>query len=68
MAVTGHLMGETFTLADMYLMPLLAYWVIFPESGAMMATAEHLSRYYATHSLRDSFIKTTPPPMAELRR
>ena len=34
----------------------------------LFESAEHLSRFYATHSLRDSFIKTTPPPMAELRR
>ena len=67
-AVTGHLTGPTFTLADMYLMPLLGYWITFPESRAMMAEAAHLSLYYARHSLRDSFIKTTPPPLAELRR
>jgi glutathione S-transferase len=67
-AATGHLTGPTFTLADMYLMPLLGYWITFPESRTMMAEAAHLSIYYATHSLRSSFIKTTPPPMAELRR
>jgi glutathione S-transferase len=67
-AVTGHLTGQSFTLADMYLMPLLGYWITFPESRTMMAEAVHLSLYYATHSLRNSFIKTTPPPMAELRR
>jgi glutathione S-transferase len=67
-SVTGHLTGPTFTLADMYLMPLLGYWITFPESRTMMAEAAHLSLYYATHSLRDSFIKTTPPPLAELRR
>lgn len=67
-AVTGHLTGQTFTLADMYLMPLLGYWITFPESRTMMVEAAHLSLYYATHSLRNSFINTTPPPMVELPR
>jgi glutathione S-transferase len=66
--VTSHLAGKTFTLADMYLMPLLAYLRIFPESGALVAMADHLVRYFATHSVRESFINTIPPPLAELRR
>jgi glutathione S-transferase len=64
---SGQLAGTTFTLADMYLMPLLAYLRIFPESGEMIAAAGNLSRYYATHSVRRSFMMTTPPPLGDLR-
>ena len=67
-ATTGYFAGEAFSLADLYLMPLLAYLQIFPESGEMFRKAEHLVRYFATHSGRDSFEITTPPPLDELRR
>jgi glutathione S-transferase len=66
-AETAHLAGKTFTLADMYLMPILAYLRMFPESGKIIAKADHLVRYFATHSTRDSFVNTIPPPLAELR-
>jgi hypothetical protein len=52
----------------MYLMPLLAYLRVFPESGDMMAAAGDLSRYYAVHSVRESFTKTTPAPLENPRR
>lgn len=63
---TGNLVGATFTLADMYLMPLLGYLRIFPESGEMVA-ASNLSSYYAKHSARDSLMRTVPPPLGDLR-
>jgi len=64
---TGHLTGESFTLADMYLMPILAYLHAFPESGAALAAATHLRSYFETHARRRSFLATTPPPLAALR-
>jgi glutathione S-transferase len=67
-AASGHLAGNSFTLADMYLMPLLAYLRVFPESGALLTKAAHLVCYFATHSPRESFTKTTPPSLDELRQ
>jgi glutathione S-transferase len=65
---TGHLAGNAFSLADMYLMPLLAYLRVFPESSALLTKADYLVRYFTNHSTRESFVKTTPPPLDELRR
>lgn len=59
-ATTGHLAGDVFTLADMYLMPMLAYLRIFPESAAMLAASENLTRYFETHAARASFRATDP--------
>ena len=67
-AATGHLAGSDFTLADMYLMPILAYLRNFPESAEMMRAANPLSTYFARHSARASFAKTAPAPLADLRR
>lgn len=64
----GHLAGETFTLADMFLMPILAYLRMFPESAALVATSPSLNRYFLTHAERASFRATQPPPLSELRR
>lgn len=66
-APTGHLAGEIFTVADMYLMPMLAYLRNFPESGKAMVGAMNLSLYFETHAERASFRATAPPPLAELR-
>ncbi len=67
-AGTGFIAGTAFSIADMYLMPILAYLRTFPESGAALAESAHLSRYFARHETRESFVKTTPPPLAELAR
>ncbi|HME39496.1 MAG TPA: glutathione S-transferase family protein [Steroidobacteraceae bacterium] len=67
-APSGHLAGKLFTLADMYLMPMLAYLRLFPESAAMIVEASNLDRYFAQHSKRKSFAATAPPPLEELRQ
>ena len=67
-AVGGYFAGDSFSLADMYLMPLLAYLRLFPESGALLSEAEYLVKYFATHSSRECFVRTTPPSLDELRR
>src|SRR5262249_30919855 len=61
-AKTGHLAGSEFTLADINLLPILFYVRQFPEGGAAMAAAKNVEAYYARHSSRPSFQKTTPPP------
>jgi len=61
-AKTGYLAGQSFTLADMDLMPILYYVQKFPEGEAMMKAAKNLSDYYAKHSQRPCFKATIPPP------
>ena len=63
-AATGHLVGSAFTLADIYLMPILYWFRMLPEGGEAMAAAHNLSTYFDRHSGRPSFIRTTPagPP------
>lgn len=61
-AATGHLVGDTFTFADINLMPLLHRLKIPPEGAAALAAAKHLSAYYERHSQRPSFVRTEPPP------
>ena len=60
-AATGHLVGDTFTFADINLMPLLHRLKIPPEGAAALAAAKHLSAYYERHSQRPSFVRTEPP-------
>ena len=42
-AKTGFLAGDSFTLADINVLPILAYLRNFPESGAAIAAAKWLS-------------------------
>jgi glutathione S-transferase len=67
-APTGHLAGEAFTIADMYLMPILGYLRVFPESAKAVAGATNLTQYFERHAARASFQATAPPPLAALQR
>ena len=58
----GHLVGDSFTLADINLMPLLFYVRQTPEGGAMVRAATQLEAYYNRHAQRPSFANTMPPP------
>ncbi|HEX4301772.1 MAG TPA: glutathione S-transferase family protein [Rhizomicrobium sp.] len=62
-----YLAGASFTLADMYALPVLAYLSGFPQSGAMMRDSENLSGYMTRCTARPSFGATVPPPMNQLR-
>jgi glutathione S-transferase len=66
-ANTGCLAGNNFTYADMNLLPILAYLRDLPESGAILASAKELTKYFDRHSQRESFKATVPPPFGELR-
>jgi glutathione S-transferase len=57
----GFLAGNSFTFADVNVMPILAYLKNFPESGTAIAAAKSLSAYYERLAARPSFQKTTPP-------
>ncbi len=61
-ARTGHLVGDSFTLADINLLPILFYVDKLPESRAMLRRATNLDAYYKRHMARASVEETTPPP------
>jgi glutathione S-transferase len=58
----GFLVGDRFTLADIFLMPTLFSAHRFAEFGALMKQAPNLQRYYERHAERESFKATMPPP------
>ena len=62
-AKTGHLVGDTFTLADIDLLPILYYLTKLPESSAMLDKADNLKAYYERHMARPSVKDTMPPPI-----
>ena len=58
----GFLAGDSFTFADINVLPILAYLKNFPESDAAIAQSKSLSGYYDRLSARASFRNTVPPP------
>jgi glutathione S-transferase len=61
-AKAGYLAGDSFTYADINLMPILYYVRNFPEGAAALTAGKSLSAYYDRLATRPSFINTTPPP------
>jgi len=58
----GFLAGDSFTYADINLMPILFLVQKLPEGAAAVAAAKPLSEYYQRLAARPSFQNTTPPP------
>ena len=67
-AKTGHLVGDTFTLADVNFIPLLYYMGTRPESSALLARMPALARYRELHLARNSVQVTTPTWMPGQKR
>jgi len=61
-AGTGHLVGDSLTLADINILPMLSYVNRFEEGKALLGAAKNLSAYMNRHFARDSFRKSAPPP------
>ena len=61
-ARTGYLAGNTYTLADINVMPILFYVRQFPEGAESLAANQNLAAYFERHSARPSFRNTMPPP------
>ncbi len=61
-ANTGHLVGDSFTLADINLLPILFYMAKMPESGAMLRARDQPRRLLPAPLARPSVIEATPPP------
>jgi glutathione S-transferase len=64
-AKTGYLAAGAFTLADMYLLPMLYYLSKVPESTAMLAKSANLKAYLERHLTRASVRQTVPPPLPQ---
>src|SRR5271156_6965788 len=63
----GFLAGDSFTFADINVMPILAYLKNFPESGAAIAATKSLSAYFDRLAARPSFQKTAPAPRPQAK-
>jgi glutathione S-transferase len=63
LATSDYLAGDTLTLADLSLVPIIHYLKGTPEGGEKIAAAEHLSVWFDRMSERDS-VKATVPPTA----
>jgi glutathione S-transferase len=60
-ARSGHLVEDSFTYADINLLPILYRLQQPPECAAALAAAPHLAAYYGRHAARPSFARTIPP-------
>ncbi len=56
------LVGETVTMVDLFLAPIVVYLGMFPESKALLAKAPNVIRAHATIAERASFKATMPTP------
>jgi len=61
-AGTGHLVGDSLTLADINLFPIAFYLQRFPESRTMMEAQKNLTRFVERMLARESVQATKPPP------
>jgi glutathione S-transferase len=60
-AARPYLAGEAFSLADMFLFPLIWFMRLKPESAAMLAASPHLVEWYERVAARPSAVETEPP-------
>jgi glutathione S-transferase len=58
-----YLAGADFTLADMFLLPLIYYLEKMPESGEMLQASPNVVAWFQRVSARPSAVETVPPPM-----
>jgi len=54
------LVGDTVTMADLFLAPIVAYLLMFPESKAMLDQLPNLTRAHKAIAERESFKATMP--------
>ncbi len=66
LADRDHLAIDTCTLADFFLLPLIHYLRLMPESGEMLKSAPRLDAWYGRLARRPSFAATQPRPMPAL--
>lgn len=56
------LLGETLSLADLHLAPMIAYFVEAPEGAALLPRYPRLAGWWERWSSRRSLVATTPVP------
>jgi glutathione S-transferase len=59
----SYLAGNNFTLADAFLLPLMHYMRLMPESAEMVQASPHVVAWFERVSARPSARETVPPPM-----
>lgn len=64
-STTGYLVGDGFTLADAYLVPILFFMTKLPESEEMLAKSRSLQNYLGDQLQRESVRDTSPSPEYE---
>jgi glutathione S-transferase len=67
-ARTGYLVGDGFSLADIYLMPVLEVVQRAREGNEMVQSAKNLAAYFARHAERPSYRASFPPPPPSVSR
>jgi glutathione S-transferase len=55
------LAGDSLSLADLHLAPVMAYFCATPEGQARLPQHPHLARWWGAVSSRPSMVKTQPP-------
>jgi len=55
-----YLVGNTLSMADLFLAPMIAYMGMFPESAALLASHPNIRRAHGVMAARPSFIATQP--------
>ncbi len=63
LATRRYLAGTGFTLADAFLLPLIHYMRLMPESSEIVKSSPHLCAWFDRVSARPSVRETEPPPM-----
>jgi glutathione S-transferase len=58
-----YLAGDSFTLADAFLLPIMHYMEKMPESGDLLKSSPNVAAWYERMKARPSVKETEPPPM-----
>jgi glutathione S-transferase len=58
-----YLAGDSFTLADAFLLPIMHYMEKMPESGDLLKASPNVAAWYERMKARPSVKETEPPPM-----
>ena len=59
----AYLAGDAFTLADAFLLPLIHYMRLMPESSEMVKASPNVATWFERMASRHSTRETEPPPM-----
>jgi glutathione S-transferase len=63
LATRPYIAGDAFTLADAFLLPIIDYMRMKPESQEMLAASPHVQAWFDRVMARASAKETVPPPI-----